>query len=64
MKQLFIIAFILVGALSAFGQRGETVSIGGSDFKIQNLRLGQSTYIVYFKKTPASPADRLTLVRN
>jgi hypothetical protein len=63
MKQFLIMAVFLALPLSASGQRADTVSVGKRDLELRNLRLGNSTYIVYFKKTPTGPAERITLVR-
>src|SRR5438270_10248802 len=63
MKQVVVITLLLVIAINASAQRADTVSIGRHDLKIQNLWLGDSTYIVYSKKTATSPAERITLVK-
>lgn len=63
LKRLFIIGMFLVVTLNAFGQRADTVFIGKQNLQLKNLRTGNSTYIVYSKKTATSPAERITLVK-
>jgi hypothetical protein len=49
MKQLLAILLLLAFGLGAVGQKADTVSIGKNDLQIQNLQLGNSTYLIYFK---------------
>src|ERR1043166_6926853 len=64
MKESWIaVVFLLLTSLIAFGQRSETVLIEKKNLQLENLRTGNSIYIVYSRKTPTSPAERLTLVQ-
>src|SRR5205823_1214503 len=63
MKQLCIIALLVLFTLTASGQKADTFVVGTHDLAMHNLRLGNSAYIVYFKKTADGPAERITLVR-
>jgi len=63
MKQLCVIALLFLFALSAFGQKADPFIVGSHDLEMQNLQPGNSTYVVYFKKTADGPAERITLVR-
>jgi len=63
MKYLFTITILLAFFLDTFGQKADTVFIGKQNLEFKNLRTGNSTYIIYFKKTPAGPAERVTIVK-
>jgi len=62
-KKLFVLLLLLAAAPTIFGQTQPAFSIGKNDLQLKNLRLGNSTYLVYFKKKPDGPAERMTLVR-
>src|SRR2546421_6230074 len=63
MKQLGVIVLLFLFALSVSGQKADALVIGSHDLEMHNLQLGNSTYVVYFKKTADGPAERITLVR-
>src|ERR1043166_6346431 len=64
MKESWIVVvFLLLTSLIAFGQRSETVLIEKKNLQLENLRTGNSIYIGYSRKTPISPAEKLTLVQ-
>ena len=63
MKYLFIIATLLLFTLNSQGQKTDTVFIQKQDLDLKHLRTGDSTYILYFKKTAEGPAERMTLVK-
>jgi hypothetical protein len=58
----FLLIFQLA-ALAAYAQKGDTVSIGRGDLRLNNLNYGEHMYAVYFKKSKAAPADRMMLVK-
>src|SRR5438105_3696603 len=62
MKQLCVIAFLFLFTLSVSGQQADTFVVGSHNLEMHNLQLGDSTYVVYFKKTADGPAERITLV--
>ena len=61
--KLLLPILLLAAALSAFGQKENPISVGKSDLRTENLRLGDSTYLIYFKKSANAPAERMTLAR-
>ena len=64
MKQVCaVLLLLLLTTLKVSAQDANTVFVGKQTLQMKNLRTGNSTYIVYFKKTPISPAERLTLVK-
>ena len=63
MKQLFRVLLILGLALTTSGQISATFSFGKNDLRITNLHLGNSTYLIYFKKKSDGPAERMTIAR-
>ena len=62
MKQVCAVLLLLT-TVGASAQDANTVFVGKQTLQLKNLRTGNSAYIVYFKKTPTSPAERLTLVK-
>ena len=63
MKHLFTIAALLLFTLDSAGQKIDTVLIRKQNLELRRLRTGDSTYIIYFKKTAEGPAERMTLVK-
>ena len=63
MKELCVIALLFLFTLSASAQKADTLVVGSHDLEMHNLQLGNSAYVVYFKKTADGPAERITLVR-
>src|SRR5437879_11005894 len=63
MKELCVIALLFLFTLGASGQKADTLVVGSHDLEMHNLQLGNSAYVVYFKKTSDGPAERITLVR-
>src|SRR6266404_4320659 len=63
MKQLRVIALLFLFTLTVSGQKADTLVVGTHDLEMHNLQLGNSTYVMYFKKTADGPAERTTLVR-
>src|SRR5437016_14097087 len=63
MKQLCVIVSLFLFTLSVSGQKADTLVVGPHDLEMHNLQPGNSTYVVYFKKTADGPAERITLVR-
>lgn len=63
MKKIFVFILLLALAFNSFGQKADTVFIGKKDLELKHLKLGNSAYIVYFKKTATAPAQMLTLVK-
>lgn len=63
MKYFFIITALLVVAFNSFGQKTETVLIQRQNLELKHLKTGNSTYLVYFKKSATSPAQNITLVK-
>lgn len=63
MKHLLIIATIVIFAVNSFGQKADTVSVQKQNLEFKYLRTGNSSYIVYFKKTATGPAEKITLVK-
>lgn len=63
MKKLFVLLLLLAPALTIYGQTQPALSIGKNDLQLKNLRLGNSTNLVYFKKKADGPAERMTLAR-
>ncbi|HEY6118776.1 MAG TPA: hypothetical protein VIV66_02395 [Pyrinomonadaceae bacterium] len=63
MKMSIILATVLSITASVMGQKGDPFVIVPRNLELHNLQLGDSTYIVYRKKTPADPALQVTLVK-
>src|SRR5262245_16342658 len=63
MKYLFTITTLLLFTLNSQGQKTDTVFIQKQNLDLKHLRTGDSTYIIYFKKTAEGPAERMTLVK-
>jgi hypothetical protein len=61
MKNLLLILQFI--SLTAFAQKGDTVSIGPENLRLNSLNYGNHAYAVYFKKTKNSPAERIMLVK-
>lgn len=61
MKTLFLFCQLVVFAATA--QKGDTISIGPENLRLNNLNYGNFMYAIYFKKTKDSPADRMMLVK-
>lgn len=61
MKSLLLI--FQLATLAAYAQRGDTISVGPENLRLDNLNYGNHAYAVYFKKTKQSPTERLTLVK-
>jgi hypothetical protein len=55
MKQLLLIMLLFTSGLSVLGQNADKISIGKNDLQIKDLRLGNSTYIIYFKRSWTDP---------
>lgn len=57
----FVIAFL---ATYSFAQtKGDTLVIEPKDLVVKNLQTGNSTYVVFRKKTKQSPSESITLVK-
>jgi len=63
MKLLNTVAIVLLMTGSAWCQKTEALGIGPHNLELHNLHLGDSTYIIYRKKTAADPAQLITLVK-
>jgi len=63
MKRSCAIALLVLFTLGASAQKADTLVVGSHVLEMQNLQLGNSVYVVYFKKTADGPAERITLVR-
>jgi hypothetical protein len=63
MKHIFTIATILLFTFNSAAQNADTVFIRKQSLDLKHLRTGDSTYIIYFKKTAEGPAERMTLVK-
>jgi len=63
MKHSCAIALLFLFTLGVSAQKADTLVVGSHDLEMYNLQLGNSTYIVYFKKIADGPAERITLVR-
>jgi hypothetical protein len=63
MKYLFTITTLLLFTINSYGQKPDTVFIQKQNLELSHLRTGDSTYIIYFKKTAEGPAERMTLVK-
>lgn len=62
MKQLFFILIFILLSVNAAAQSTDTVDIQKQHLEFKYLIPGNSTYIIYHKKTESSPAERITLV--
>ena len=63
MKPFCVIVLLFLFALSASGQNADALVLNAHDLEMHNLQSGNSTYVVYFKKTADGPAERITLVK-
>src|SRR5262245_37936832 len=63
MKHLYTITALLLMTLNSAGQKTDAVVIRNQSLELKQLRTGDSTYIIYFKKTADGPAERMTLVK-
>lgn len=63
MKHLFIVIIVFVLTINALGQTADTVLINKQNLEFKYLQPGNSTYLIYFKKTAESPAEKMTLVK-
>ncbi|HEU0185474.1 MAG TPA: hypothetical protein VFS27_09170 [Blastocatellia bacterium] len=63
MKYLFTITTLLLFTLNSPGQKTDAVFIQKQNLELNRLRTGDSTYIIYFKKTAEGPAQRMALVK-
>ena len=62
-KIFFTVVFVFY-AVACFAQtKGDTLVIQAKDLELKNLKTGNSTYIVYNKKTKESPAEKIVLVK-
>jgi hypothetical protein len=63
MKHLFFVFIVFVLTISGLGQTADTVLINKQKLEFKYLQPGNSTYLIYFKKTADGPAERMTLVK-
>src|SRR5215510_2564387 len=63
MKYLFTFTTLLFFTLNSPGRKTDTVFIQKQNLELNRLRTGDSTYIIYFKKTAEGPAQRMALVK-
>lgn len=63
MNYILLIFALLAFTLSGYSQKEEVINITRSDLQMKHLQTGNSTYLVYFKKTADGPAENLTLVK-
>jgi hypothetical protein len=63
MKRLALATILLSTSINVFGQKIDQLTIGPRDLDLRSVHIGNSTYIVYFKKKADAPAERITLVR-
>jgi hypothetical protein len=62
MKKTLVLLFHFA-ALTIYAQKGDTLSVGPDNLKLNNLNFGNQWYLIYFKKTKDSPANGMTLVK-
>ena len=63
MKLLNTVAIVLLITSSAWCKKTDALEISPHNLELRNLQLGDSTYIIYRKKTAADPAQQITLVK-
>lgn len=63
MKYLLTVIMLLFAAFTSFGQKTDTVLIQKQNLELKHLKTGNSTYLVYFKKSATGPAQNITLVK-
>ena len=63
MKYLFILTTLFILVVNSFAQKSDVVSIQKKDLAFKYLQTGNSTYVVYFKKTEDGPAEKITLIK-
>ncbi|HYX30744.1 MAG TPA: hypothetical protein VE863_19565 [Pyrinomonadaceae bacterium] len=63
MKLFATVAIVLLMTSTAWSQKTDVLQIEPHDLELRNLQLGDSTYIVYRKRTPSGPAEKITLVK-
>lgn len=63
MKYIFVIIIAIISAAGALAQTAEPILISKQNLDFKYLKTGDSTYVVYFKKTADGPAERMTLVK-
>lgn len=62
--KIFLAIVFAFYAVACFAQaKGDTLVVQGKDLELKNLKTGNSTYIVYNKKTKESPAEKIVLVK-
>lgn len=62
-KFFLTIVFVFFATPSFAQTKGDTLVIGAKDLQLKNLKTGNSTYVVYNKKTKESPAEKIVLVK-
>lgn len=60
---LLVFAAFLLLAFDASAQNPEAMTIKKRDLAFKYLKTGNSSYIIFFKKTPEGPAEKITLVK-
>lgn len=62
MKYAFLTLLFLITSINLFSQQKDTLVLSAKDLKLQNLRTGNSKYLVFMRKDISSPSERLMLV--
>jgi hypothetical protein len=63
MKPILACILFSILAITAFAKPADTIHVKPADVDVKSLRRGTYNYIIYFRKTKESPANRMTLVR-
>jgi hypothetical protein len=63
MKSIFVLLFSLLITIVAAAQPGDTLEIKRGDLNMHALQLGKYSYILYYQKAKASPAQNIILVK-
>lgn len=62
-KIILTFVFVFFAGASFAQTKGDTLVIQAKDLELKNLKIGNSAYIVYNKKTKQSPAEKIVLVK-
>lgn len=64
LNKIFLTIVFVFFTVPSFAQtKGDTIVIQAKDLELKNLKTGNSTYIVYNKKTKQSPSEKIVLVK-
>ncbi|HYK76176.1 MAG TPA: hypothetical protein VEV16_04305 [Daejeonella sp.] len=63
MRKIITVLILSLSIGHVFAQKADTITIKKSDLNLKNLKTGNSTYLVYNKKSRTGPAGNFVLVK-